>query len=150
MTFGSSHYLTVNVPYVHFLPEYRPQLDISLTPEDDPKFLACWILSEILLQFDFGEFPHHPLEKNTPMILNDPTSRNPVNLNQVSLEARQLVHLYLSTNQETFDSGTCGQRDGNVWGRHHAWSAVLDEWSVARRPRNQAFCFPRELCNSTM
>jgi hypothetical protein len=36
--------LTVNVPYVHMLPEYRPQLDISLPPEGDPKFLAFCVL----------------------------------------------------------------------------------------------------------
>jgi hypothetical protein len=45
-------------------------------------------LSENLPQFDFGEFPHHPLEMNTPMILSDPTSKNPADLNQVSMEAR--------------------------------------------------------------
>jgi hypothetical protein len=54
MTFSSSHYLTVNVPYVHLLLEYGPQLDVSLPPEDDPKFLACCVLSENLPQFDFG------------------------------------------------------------------------------------------------
>jgi hypothetical protein len=111
MTLGSSHYLTVNVSYVHLLPEYRPQLDVSLPSEDDHKFLACCVLSEILPQFDFGEFPHHTLETNTPTTLNGPTSRNPLDLNQVSVEAKELVHLYLSTDQETFDSGTCGQRD---------------------------------------
>jgi hypothetical protein len=47
-------------------------------------------LSENLPQFNFGEFPHHPLEMNTPKILNGPTSRNPVDLIQVSVEARQL------------------------------------------------------------
>jgi hypothetical protein len=62
-----------------------------------------------LPQFDFGEFPHHPLETNTPTILNVPASINPVDLNQVSVEARQLVHPYLSTDKGIFDSGTCGQ-----------------------------------------
>jgi hypothetical protein len=109
MTLSSSHYLTVNVAYVHLLPEYWPQLDVSLSPEDDPKFLACCLLSENVPQFDFGEFPHHPLEINTPTILNGPTRINPVDLNQVSVEARQLVLLYLSIDQEAFDSGTCGQ-----------------------------------------
>jgi hypothetical protein len=103
MTLSSSHYLAVNVQFVHLLPEYRPQLVVSLPPEDDPKFLACCILSESLPQVDFGGFPHHPLEMNTPTILNDPTSRNLVDLNQVSMEARQLDHIYLSTDQETFD-----------------------------------------------
>jgi hypothetical protein len=72
MTLNSSHYLTVNVPFVHLLPEYRPQLDVSLPPEDDPKFLACCVLYENLSQFDFGGFPHHPLEMNIPTILNGP------------------------------------------------------------------------------
>jgi hypothetical protein len=58
MTLSSSHYLAVNVPYVHLLPEYRAQLDVSMPPEDDPKFLAFCVLSENLPQFDFGEFPH--------------------------------------------------------------------------------------------
>jgi hypothetical protein len=111
MILSSSHYLTVNVPYVHLLPEYRPQLNVSLAPEDDPKFLACCILSENLPGFDFGGFPRHPLETITPKILNGPPSRNSVDLSQMSVEARQMVHLYLATDQETFDSGTCGQRD---------------------------------------
>jgi hypothetical protein len=64
-------YLAVNVPYVHLLPEYWDQLDVSLPPEDDPKFLACCVLSENLPQFDFGEFPHHLLETITPKILNE-------------------------------------------------------------------------------
>jgi hypothetical protein len=34
-------HLTVNVPYVHLLPEYKPQFDVSLPAEDDPKFLTC-------------------------------------------------------------------------------------------------------------
>jgi hypothetical protein len=70
MTFSSSYYPTVNVPYVHLLPEYR--LDVSLPLEDDPKFLACCVLSENLPQFDYGEFPHYPLETYTPTILNGP------------------------------------------------------------------------------
>jgi hypothetical protein len=111
MTLNSSHYLAVNVPYVHHLPEYRAQIDVSLPPEDDPKFLAGCLLSEILPQFDFGEFLHHPLEINTSTILNDPIRRNVAYLHQESMEARQLVHLYLSTDQETFDSGTCEQLD---------------------------------------
>jgi hypothetical protein len=111
MALGSSHDLTVNVPYVRLLPEYRPQLDISLPPEDDPKFVACCILSENVPQFSVQKFSHHPSNTNTPTFLNGLASRNPVDLNQVSVEARQLVHLYLSTDQETFNSGTCRQRD---------------------------------------
>jgi hypothetical protein len=102
MILSSSHYLAVNVPHVHLLPEYGPQLDVSLPPEDDLKFLSCYVLSETLPQLNFGEFPHHPLETITPKILNGPTSKNPVDLNVMSVEARQLVHVYLSTDQETF------------------------------------------------
>jgi hypothetical protein len=114
MTLSTSHNLTVNVPRVHLLPDYRPQLDVSLPSEDDPKFLACCVLSENMPHFDIGEFPNHPLEINTPTILNGPTRRNPVYLNQVSVEARHLDHLSLSTDQETFDSGTCGQRESAI------------------------------------
>jgi hypothetical protein len=49
-------------------------------------------------------FPHHPLETNSPAILIVPTSKRPVDLNQVSREARQWVRLCLSTNQETAGS----------------------------------------------
>jgi hypothetical protein len=111
MALSSSHYLALNVPYVHLMPEYSPQLAVSLSSEDDSKFLACCVLSENLPQFDFGEFPHLPLETITSKIINGPTIRNPVALNQMSVEARQLVHLYLSVDQETFDPGPCGQRD---------------------------------------
>jgi hypothetical protein len=52
------------------------------------KILVYCLLSESLPQFDFEKFPHHAMEMNTPMILNDPTPRNPVDLNQVSMEAR--------------------------------------------------------------
>jgi hypothetical protein len=61
----------VNASYVHFPPEYRPQLNVSLPPKGDPK---CCTLPEILPQFKFGEFPHYPLEMNTPVTLNGPTS----------------------------------------------------------------------------
>jgi hypothetical protein len=47
----------------------------QLQTEDDPKFLACCVLSENLLQVDFTELPHHPLEMNTPTILNGPTNK---------------------------------------------------------------------------
>jgi hypothetical protein len=97
MILSSSHYLAVNVPYVHLLSKYKAQLEVSLPLEDDFKFLACCVLSENMPLFDCGEFPHHPLETITRKILNGPKSRNPVDLNQMSVEARQLIHLYLST-----------------------------------------------------
>jgi hypothetical protein len=94
--------------YVHILPKYRPQPDISLPPNDDPNILACCLLSEKLTRFDFGEFPYHTLVMNILTILNVPNSRKPVDVYQVSAEARQFPHLCLSTGQETSDSGTCG------------------------------------------
>jgi hypothetical protein len=51
---------------------YRPKLDVSLSSEDESKLFVCYILSENLTQFDFGEFPHHPLDMKKPTILNDP------------------------------------------------------------------------------
>jgi hypothetical protein len=77
MTLSSSHDLTINVPYIHLLPECRPQLDISLHPKTIPN---SWPVAYYLkmCQFHFGEFPHNSLEMNTPMILNDPTSRYPI------------------------------------------------------------------------
>jgi hypothetical protein len=87
---------------------------------------------------------------NTPTILNGPTSRNSVDLNQMSVEDRQLVHFHLTADQDTFGSGTYGQRDWNVRECHHAWSAVLDKWSVACGPRNQAYFFSRKLWNSAL
>jgi hypothetical protein len=119
MTLSSSHDFTVNAQFIHLLPEYRPHFNVSLPPEYGPKFLACCILSEDLPLFNSGEFPHHPLDMTTPMTLNGPTSRYPVALEQLSEEAMQLSHLYLSTEQDTFDSGTCGQRDWNVHEHHH-------------------------------
>jgi hypothetical protein len=50
----------------------RPQLDVSVPLEVALQTSACCALSENLTQFDFGEFPHHPLEMNTSTILNDP------------------------------------------------------------------------------
>jgi hypothetical protein len=85
MTLSSILYSTLNVPPGHLLPDHRPQLDFSLPPEDDPKFLACCVLSENL-----------PLETNKQAILNGPTSRNPVELHKVS-GGQAVVHLYLFT-----------------------------------------------------
>jgi hypothetical protein len=65
-------------------------------------------LCEELLQFDFGEFPHHPLETKRPTILNMPLSRNVEDFNQMGVEARQFLQIYLSTAKEIFDSGNFG------------------------------------------
>jgi hypothetical protein len=91
MALGSPHYLAASVPHVPLLPQYRPQLDVSLPLEDGLK-----ILSENLTQFCLGELLHHPPEMNATTISSDHTSRSPVDLSQVSMEATQLSHLYLS------------------------------------------------------
>ncbi|KAJ4430545.1 hypothetical protein ANN_19133 [Periplaneta americana] len=57
-------------------------------------------------QLDSEGSPNQALETNKPMILNGPTSRNREGSDQVSVEAKQLGHLYLSTDQETFDPST--------------------------------------------
>jgi hypothetical protein len=69
--------------------------------------MARSILSGNLTQFDFGKLPHHPEKMNTPNASNYPASRNPEDINQVSVEARQLSHIYPSIDQETFDLGFC-------------------------------------------
>jgi hypothetical protein len=61
----------------------------------------------------------------------------------VSVEAKQLVHLYLSNEQDLLNSGACGQQGWNICEHHHPWSAVLNKWSVACRPRNRACCFQK-------
>jgi hypothetical protein len=48
MALSSSHYRAVGAPYVHFLPEYRPQFNVSSPTEDEPKFVIYCILSENL------------------------------------------------------------------------------------------------------
>jgi hypothetical protein len=111
---SSSNYLVVNVPYVHLLPKYRPPFDVSLPPEDDPKFLACCVLSENLQQFDFGVSTSSTGDGYT----NDFKWLHKYKSSGfISCErgARQLVHFYLSIDQEAFDSGACGQIDSNVW-----------------------------------
>jgi hypothetical protein len=103
MALNTSHSLTANIPYAHLLPEYRPQLDASLHPEDGAKSLACGALSENLPQFGFGEFPHHP-QMNTLNMLKGPTSRNPMCLNQLIVDARKLsgnLSIYAPVENET-------------------------------------------------
>jgi hypothetical protein len=75
------------------------------------------------------------------MILIDSTSRNPVDLNWVSMEARQLTNFNLFTDQENFNSGACEQGDWNVGECLLAWSAVLEEGSVAQGSISQACSF---------
>jgi hypothetical protein len=152
MTLSSSNYLTLNVPYARLLPEYRLQLHVLLPPEDDPTFLECCVLSEHLPQFDFRDFPHHPLERNTPTILDGPTGRNPVDLNQVSVYVRQLVRstfTYPTTRKLPIrvSSGKETEMYRSAIVREVQFS-TNDQWHDGQKERHVGF--PRKLCNSSL
>jgi hypothetical protein len=128
----------LNGPYFHLLPEYRPHLYVSSPPEGNPKFLA---LSENLPQLDFEEFPYHPLETNIPTILNDPTNIHTVTLNQVTVETGQIVHLYISTDQEPFDYVPAG-RETEMCGSAFMYAeqlSTIDQWNVGQEIRHVDF-----------
>ncbi|KAJ4428602.1 hypothetical protein ANN_24646 [Periplaneta americana] len=95
--------ITEDVQNVHLLLEYRPHIDVSLTCEHDPELQEYCVCLQNMPQFDSEGIPNQAPEKNKPMILNGPTSRNREDSDQVSVEAKQLGHLYLSIDQETFD-----------------------------------------------
>ncbi|KAJ4432280.1 hypothetical protein ANN_20898 [Periplaneta americana] len=84
----------------------RPHIDVSLTCEHDPKLQEYCVCPQNMPQFDSEGIPNQAPEMNKPMILNGPTSRNREGSDQVSVEAKQLGHLYLSIDQETFDPST--------------------------------------------
>ncbi|KAJ4444169.1 hypothetical protein ANN_05958 [Periplaneta americana] len=98
--------ITENVQNVHLLLEYRPHIAVSLTCEHDPKLQEYCICPQNMPQFDSEGIPNQAPETNKPMILNGPTSRNREGSDEVSVEAKQLGHLYLSIDQETFDPST--------------------------------------------
>ncbi|KAJ4440237.1 hypothetical protein ANN_08376 [Periplaneta americana] len=98
--------ITEDVQNVHLLLEYRPHIDVSLTCEHDPKLQEYCVCPQNMPQFDSEGIPNQALETNKPMILNGSTSRNREGSDQVSVEAKQLGHLYLSIDQETFDPST--------------------------------------------
>ncbi|KAJ4440307.1 hypothetical protein ANN_08446 [Periplaneta americana] len=98
--------ITEDVQNVHLLLEYRPHIDVSLTCEHDPKLQEYCVCPQNMPQFDSEGIPNQALETNKPMILNGPTSRNREGSDQVSVEAKQLGHLYLSIDQETFAPST--------------------------------------------
>ncbi|KAJ4449618.1 hypothetical protein ANN_01021 [Periplaneta americana] len=88
--------ITEDVKNVHLLLEYRPHIDVSLTCEHDPKLQEYCVCPQNMPQFDSEGIPNQAPETNKPMILNGPTSRNREGSHQVSVEAKQLGHLYLS------------------------------------------------------
>ncbi|KAJ4437898.1 hypothetical protein ANN_13837 [Periplaneta americana] len=98
--------ITEDVQNVHLLLESRPHIDVPLTCEHDPKFQEYCVCPQNMPQFDSEGIPNQAPETNKPMILNGPTSRNREGSDQVSVEAKQLGHLYLSIDQETFDPST--------------------------------------------
>ncbi|KAJ4433219.1 hypothetical protein ANN_15477 [Periplaneta americana] len=98
--------ITEDVQNVHLLLEYRPHIDVSLTCEHDPKLQEYCVCPQNMPQFYSEGIPNQAPETNKPMILNGPTSRNREGSNQVSVETKQLGHLYLSIDQEIFDPST--------------------------------------------
>ncbi|KAJ4444095.1 hypothetical protein ANN_05884 [Periplaneta americana] len=98
--------ITEDVQNVHLLLEYRPHIDVSLTCEHDPKLHEYCVCPQNMPQFDSEGIPNQAPETNKPMILNGPISRNREGSDQVSVDAKQLGHLYLSIDQETFDPST--------------------------------------------
>ncbi|KAJ4447411.1 hypothetical protein ANN_09418 [Periplaneta americana] len=68
--------ITEDIQNVHLLLEYRPHIDVSLTCEHDPKLQEYCVC------------------------------RNREGSDQVSVEAKQLGHLYLTIDQETFDASS--------------------------------------------
>ncbi|KAJ4442480.1 hypothetical protein ANN_04066 [Periplaneta americana] len=88
--------ITEDVQNVHLLLEYRPHIDVSLTCEHDPKLQEYCVCPQNMPQFDSEGIPNQAPETNKPMILNGPTSRNREGSDQVSVEEKQLGHLYLS------------------------------------------------------
>ncbi|KAJ4427238.1 hypothetical protein ANN_24856 [Periplaneta americana] len=98
--------ITEDVQNVHLLLEYRSHIDVSLTCEHDPKLQEYCVCPQNVPQFDSEGIPNQAPETNKPMILNGPTSRNREGSDQVSVEAKQLGHLYLSIDQEIFDPST--------------------------------------------
>ncbi|KAJ4434584.1 hypothetical protein ANN_23146 [Periplaneta americana] len=97
--------ITEDVQNVHLLLEYRPHIDVSLICEHDPKLQEYCVCPQNMPQFDSEGIPNQAPETNKPMILNY-TNRNREGSDQVSVEAKQLGHLYLSIDQETFDPST--------------------------------------------
>jgi hypothetical protein len=97
-------------------------------------------LSENLPYLDFREFPHHQLDTHTPTVLNGPTSRNPVDLNQVNVEARQLVHLYLSTRKLSVLVAASNETEkcGTTF-MHEAQFLANDQWHVGQQIRHDVF-----------
>jgi hypothetical protein len=59
----------------------------------------------------------------------------------MSEDARQLVHLYLSTDQETYDSGTCGQQDWNMRCpiMREVQFSTNDQWHVGQEIKHVFF-----------
>ncbi|KAJ4451742.1 hypothetical protein ANN_03213 [Periplaneta americana] len=98
--------ITEDVQNVHLLLEYRPHINVSLTCEHDPKLQEYCVCPQNMPQFDSEGIPNQAPETNKPMILNGPTSRNREGSDQVSVEVKQLCHLYLSIDQEIFDPST--------------------------------------------
>jgi hypothetical protein len=124
MTLSSSHYPTVNVPHVHLLPEHRPQQDVSLPPEHNPKLLACCVLPENL---------SHLISKSFHIIHWRQIHQKFKMAPQAEIQWLYIRLAWRPCNWSTFaylltrKLLTCRQRHSNVQERCHARSAVLDK-----------------------
>ncbi|KAJ4448443.1 hypothetical protein ANN_10459 [Periplaneta americana] len=92
--------ITEDVQNVHLLLEYRPHIDVSLTCEHDPKLQEYCVCPQNMPQCDSEGIRNQAPETNKPMVLNSPTSINREASDQVSVEAKQLGHLYLSIDRK--------------------------------------------------
>jgi hypothetical protein len=139
-----SHYL----PYVRLQYEYRSQLDVSLPPEDDSKFLACCVLSENLEQFDFWESQFHPLKTNTHLISNGPRSISPwmqfrrtwrPGTWSTSYPPTTKLLIQISAGNETYvlEAPSCMNRSSQ---------GMISRMSA----KKSAMLFYKKLCNSTL
>ncbi|KAJ4448056.1 hypothetical protein ANN_10068 [Periplaneta americana] len=120
--------ITEDVQNVHLLLEYRPHIDVSLICEHDPKLQEYCVCPQDMPQFDFDGIPNQAPETNKPMILNCPTNRNREGSDQVSVEDKQLGHLYLSIDQETFDPSTGEVCRSAIMQEVNV--LTIDQWSV--------------------
>jgi hypothetical protein len=140
MTLSTSHYLTVNVPYVYLCLNTGLSSTTHCHPKTIPNswHVACCLKT---CQNSISESFHiiH-WRRIDQRFLNGLTSRNPVDLNQVSVEARLLVILYLSTDQEAIQvpAGNETEMCGSAI-MHEVQFSTNDQWHVGQEIRHVFF-----------
>jgi hypothetical protein len=126
MSFSSLYYLSINVPYVHLLPEHATTRGL-LAPQKRSRIpgMLPFVWKPATIRFQSASTSCTEAKSHEH-------NRKPVDLKPVSVNARRMIHLYLSNYQESFDSCTCGRRDWNMWERYHAWISMNDQWHVGQ------------------